>query len=102
MTYLSSPPSRLPADRRDNRPGPSAHGRLERGGRFFFAISHLFFTFDLGNEATMLHLREKPDNCSYFRNGVAAFIFIIFVQDLNPKYHYAVSRTDTGRYRTIL
>ena len=39
-----------------------------------FAFPLRILTFDTGNEATVLHLGEKPDNCGYFRNGVAAFI----------------------------
>ena len=55
--------------------GPSAHGRLERGGRFFFVISHLIITFDLEMRLLCFTSRENPGNCGYFSNGVAAFIF---------------------------
>ena len=41
-----------------------------------FVLSHRIYIFDTGNEATVLHLREKPDNCGYFSNEVAAFIII--------------------------
>ena len=54
--------------------------RFDVGQRYLhpisFPIISFFPNFDAGNEATMLHLRAKPGNCSYFRNGVAAFIFI--------------------------
>ena len=39
----------------------------------------------------MLHLRAKPGNCGYFRNGVAAFILALYAHYVSvpPASHFS-------------